>query len=290
MRIRSAGQLVVAAALTAGALTGVSPAGAAPTSSGVTAEAKARCTARRSTRARSSGVPAYFLLDPMRRHRYWTVMLRATGRLSWISVLTISVVPDALQQLTTGVRPPRYTNHDRSRTAASTRDWLLETRQLTRGLVMLSFSESPEFRERVGVWPGPPAAGDPQILPQYVPLTMHPGRTNESSGSVEDYRWLNYHYPDTVSMEEIFGYTIGQLQCGGWQVFAYDDQPDEDGMYIGCREASLILDSPVPCGSEGGYSALPASVLEPRSPTSQHQQRSPPPPTVGGALRPGPFR
>ena len=82
--------------------------------------------------------------------------------------------------------------------------WLLESRQLTRGLVMLSFSESAEFKERIGVWMSPPAAGEPQRLPQSVPVTMHPGRISEIAGPIDGGIYLNYDYPSTVSLEEIF--------------------------------------------------------------------------------------
>jgi hypothetical protein len=224
--MRVAGQLIVAAALSAGAITGVSPAGAAPTSSGGTAEAKAALNCAPMDQASIIRLyKAYFLRDPDAGGlAYWTLILR--GRVADLSVISQYFSTSAEFQARYSNLTDRefvslvYNNvMSRPPDQAGLDYWtgLLASRTLTRGLVMLSFSESPEFKERVDIWPAPQPAGDPQMLPQSVPLTLHPGRITEKAEATSINTTLLYTYPDTVSVDEIYQYTVDQLQCPGWK-------------------------------------------------------------------------
>ena len=252
MRIRSAGQLVVAAALTAGALTGVSPAGAAPTSAEVAAEAKAALNCAPIDQGSIIRLyKAYFLRDPDAGGiAYWSFVLRS-GQSDLAGIAQYFSTSAEFQARYSNLTDSQFVslvyNNVMSRPPdqAGLDYWtqLLASKRLTRGLVMLSFSESPEFKERVGIWPAPPAAGDTKLLPQSVPVTMHPGRIAEMADSDGEGVYLEYQYPSSVSLPEIFGHTIGQFQCPGWEVLDYDDQPagGEMGILVRGRNG-LIMD------------------------------------------------
>src|SRR5687768_13999173 len=144
MRIRSAGQLVVAAALTAGALTGVNPAGAAPKGAEAVAKRVPTC-APMDHGAITRLYKAYFLRDPDAGGiAYWSIVLRSRqADLAGVSqYFSTSAEFQARysnmthRQFVTLVynnvmsRPPDQAGLDY---------WtsLLEARRLTRGLVML---------------------------------------------------------------------------------------------------------------------------------------------------------
>lgn len=240
MRIRSAGQLLVAAALTAGALTGVSPAGADP-SPEVAAATHTCAPIDQASIIRLYS--AYFLRAPDAGGlAYWTDIIR-TRRADLGHIATLFADSTEFRN--------RYSNLDnrgfvylvynnvlaRQPDAEGLDYWAyLLALGHPRGAVMIGFSESPEYMERSAILPSPPAAGDPQIAPTRVPVTMHPGRFGEfvelDPGGVT----LYYLYSQSDSVTDIWDYTADKFPCPGWTLADSDNTfaggSDPDGVYF----------------------------------------------------------
>jgi hypothetical protein len=261
MRIRSAGQLIVAAALTAGALTGVSPAGATPSPEPAVAAATVCKPIDQASITRLYS--AYFLRAPDAGGlAYWTDIIR-TRRADLGHIATLFADSNEFRH--------RYANLDnrgfvylvynnvmaRQPDTGGLNYWTnLLNAGHPRGAIMIGFSESPEYMERSGILPSPPAANDPKIAPTRVPVTMHPARSGEfvelDPGGVTHY----YLYSQSVSFYDIWDYTAAQFPCPGWTLVGSDNAIDANGVFFAVKGPNgyivefLIIDVFI---ENGGY-------------------------------------
>jgi hypothetical protein len=243
MRIRLTGQLVVVVALAVSALTGISPAGATHRSAKIAAAETAITCAPIERNSVTRLYRAYFLREPDAGGlAYWVDILR-TRRLELSGVSHHFAASAEFQARYSNLTDRQFVtllynnvmNRPPDQGGLDYWTFLLASNVVSRGRLMLSFSESPEFKERVGLWPAPPAAGDPRLLPWSVPVTMHPGRIAETTLVSNDVIALSYEFRPTMTLQAIFDYTVGQLQCPGWTVTRYDDDPAGNSMGIEVR-------------------------------------------------------
>jgi hypothetical protein len=230
MRIRTAGQLAVAAALMASTFTGAGSVGALSSEQVSAAAAPAACASFENASVFRL-YRAYFLRDPdTGGHAYWEDVI-TSGRLNLAGVSRMfadspefadryNVLDDrafvALVYTNVMNRTPDAGGHDYW-------TYLLGAGTFGRGDVMVSFSESFEFRDLVGILPAPPAADAPQVLPDRVPVTLKSGHSMEELHPPHD-DWtrvaVSRTYPDTADLADIAQHTRDQMQCAGWTVVA----------------------------------------------------------------------